>query len=210
METDKRRWFEAGAVILTGALRFVLSEWLELRLFYIAAVCLFWAVYIYKRRQGNAFILRDWGFQRKNFKQSFLFLTPFALAGVAGIVWYGLAVKAVFLNWHVIPIFVFYPVWGVFQQFLVIPLIVGNLYAISTLKLSRPQIILLTSFLFALVHYPSLTLMLFAFVMELLFLTAYFRWKNLWSLGLYHGWLGSLFLYFVIGRDLWSELWSIF
>jgi hypothetical protein len=135
---------------------------------------------------------------------------PFTLVVVAAIIWYGISVKAVFLNWHVIPVFVFYPVWGTIQQFLMVALIAGNLHAITVVKLSRPQIIVITSFLFSLVHYPGLLLMIFTFLMELLFITAYFRWKNLWALGLYHGWAASLLLFFVLGRDLWSELWAIF
>jgi hypothetical protein len=29
-------------------------------------------------------------------------------------------------------------------------------------------------------------------------------------LGLYHGWVASLLLFLVMGRDLWNELWKIF
>jgi hypothetical protein len=63
---------------------------------------------------------------------------------------------------------------------------------------------------FAWVHYPSLPLMVFTFFMELVFLVAYFKWRNLWALGLYHGWVASLLLFFVLGRDLWNELWTVF
>lgn len=208
--TDKRRWIEIAAVVATGFLKYVLMDWLNLRAFYIAAACIFWSVYIYKRYRGNRQILQEWGFRKDNFKRSFLFLMPFALVMVAAIVWFGISYNAIFLNWHVIPVFVFYPAWGIIQQFLMVALIAGNLQSITTVKLSKVQIIALTSAVFALVHYPSLPLIVFTFFMELVFLTAYFKWRNLWALGLYHGWVASLLLFFVLGRDLWSELWMIF
>ena len=210
IETDKRRWLEIVAVVVTGLMKYVFMDWLELRVFYIGVACLFWMVYIYKRYQGNKLILKHWGFRKDYFKQAFLFLMPFALAIIAAIIWYGISYKATFLNWHAIPVFMFYPAWGIIQQFLMLALIAGNLQAMIAVKLSKSQIILLTSALFALVHYPSLPLMIFAFLMELLFTSTYFRLRNLWPLGLYHGWIGSLFLFFVLGRDLWSELWTVF
>lgn len=208
-ETNKQRSFEIAAVVATGLLKYVLMDWLNLRAFYIGAACFFWPVYIYKRYLKNNQILQHWGFRTNFFKQSFLFLAPFALLMTAVIVWYGLTYNAVFLNWHIIPVFIFYPAWGFIQQFLMLSLIAGNLQSMHIIKLNKTQIILLTSSLFAMVHYPSLPLMVFAFSMELVFAFAYFKWKNLWTLGLYHGWVASLLLFFVLGRDLWNELWLI-
>ncbi|HYW94948.1 MAG TPA: CPBP family intramembrane glutamic endopeptidase, partial [Bacteroidales bacterium] len=95
-------------------------------------------------------------------------------------------------------------------QFMMTALVAGNLKDISSLNFKNYQIILLTSLLFSLVHYPYGPLMVYAFLMEILFTITYFRWKNLWPLGIYHGWVSSLLLFLVMGRDLWSELWRIF
>ena len=209
MESDRKRWLEILAVVLTGAMKYVLMDWLEWRAFYIGAACLFWSGFIYKRYREDNSILKRWGFRKGDFKPAFLLLLPFALGITAAIIWYGIAYNATFLNWHIIPIFLFYPAWGLIQQFMMIPLIAENLRTISSLNLKNFQIILLTSLLFALVHYPSFPLMVFAFFMEAGFISAYFKWKNLWALGLYHGWIASLLLFFVMGRDLWSELWPV-
>ena len=208
-ETDKRRWIEIAAVIATGLLKYVFTDWFNLRSFYIGAVCIFWIVYIYRRYRVNKQILQQWGFRKDHFRQTFLFITPFALVMVAAIAWYGIYYNAIFLNWHVIPVFIFYPAWGIIQQFLMLSLVAGNLQLISKVKITTPQIILLTSVVFALVHYPVIPLMVFTFFMELIFLIAWFRWRNLWPLGLYHGWVASLLLFFVLGRDLWNELWPV-
>jgi uncharacterized protein len=210
IETDKRRWLEILAVVLTGLMKYIFMDWLELRIFYIGVACLFWTIYIYKRYKENNLILKHWGFRKDHFKQEFLYLIPFVLIIIAAIIWYGISNKINFLNWHIIPVFIFYPLWGTIQQFLIIALVAGNLQSISAVKFKEYQIILLISVLFALVHYPSLPLMLFVFLMELLFTAAYFRWRNLWPLGLYHGWVASLLLFFVLDRDLWNELWIVF
>jgi len=210
IETKKRQRLEIGAVILTGSMKYVFMDWLELRIFYIGVACLFWTIYIYKSYQDNKLILQYWGFRKDYFRNVFLFLMPFALVIIAAILWYGISIKTITLNWHLIPVFIFYPLWGIIQQFLIMALVAGNLQSLSAVKLRKYQIILLISVLFAMVHYPSLPLMLFVFLMELLFTSAYFRWRNLWPLGLYHGWVASLLLFFVLGRDLWNELWKVF
>ena len=56
-------------------------------------------------------------------------------------------------------------------------------------RLKNYQITLVTSFLFCLVHYPGGFLMLFTFIMQWVFITAFLRWKNIWTIGLYHGWI---------------------
>lgn len=207
--TDKRRWLEIAAVFATGLMKYVLMDWQNFRAFYITAACVFWSGYIYKRYRKDKFILQQWGFRKDRFKQTFLFLTPFALIMVTAIIWYGASCNTAFLNWHVVPVFVFYPVWGIIQQFLMVALVAGNLQAMTVVKAGNLQIILLTSVVFALVHYPSKPLMVFTFFMELVLLIAWFKWKNLWALGLYHGWVACLLLFFVLGRDLWDELWMI-
>jgi len=196
---DERRLLEIGAVVATGLMKYVFMDWLDFRAYYIGSACLFWVIYIFKRYQTDKHILRHWGFRKEYFKRVFLFLLPFAFAITVAIIWYGIAYNSSVFNWHVIPVFMFYPAWGIIQQFLMIALVAGNLQAIAVVKLTEPQIILLTSVLFGLVHYPSWPLMIFAFMMEYLFVSTYFRWRNLWPLGLYHGWVGSLLLFFVLG-----------
>ncbi len=209
-ETDKLRHFEIAAVVATGFMKYIFVDWLTLRTFYIGVACIFWSVYIYIRYRNNKQILQHWGFRKNHFKQTFFLITPFAFILIGAIIWYGISNKVLFLTWHIIPVFIFYPVWGIIQQFLMLALVAGNLHSLPTLPLSKVQIILLTSTVFSLVHYPSLPLMVFTFFMELVFAFAYFKWRNLWPLGFYHGWVASLLLFFVLGRDLWNELWMVF
>ncbi len=210
INTDKEKQYEILAVVITGVMKFVMADWLQLKVFYIIAACLYWINHIYRKYRENPDILKFWGFHKEHFRRSFLFLLPFAIAAIIGILIYGTLINAGFLNWHVIPVFLMYPAWGIIQQFMIAALIAGNLKSISAVKLSDTRVILLTSVVFALVHYPSITLIIYAFVMEIIFLRVYFRWNNLWALGLYHGWVSGLFIFFVLERDLWTELWNVF
>jgi hypothetical protein len=206
----RAKWTEIAAVIVTGAMKFVLVDWLNLKLFYITSAILFWMAFILLKYRKNHAILKEWGFQRKHFKRSMLFMLPFAILTSLIIILYGIRVNATFLNWHIAPILLFYPLWGVIQQFMMIGLIAANLGTIFSHRLGQAWIILITSVMFALVHIPVYPVMILAFCMELLFTHAYFRWKNLWSLGLVHGWVAGLLYFFVLERDMWNELFAIF
>lgn len=207
--TDKRRWFEIISVVLTGVLKYVLMDWLELRVFYIFSACLFWTLYILKRYRANGDILRDWGFRKSGFKKTVFLCLPFTVVALIGIFGYEIFYNNGFLKWNLIPVLALYPLWGIIQQFLMISLIAGNLRSVSSLDMGENQVVLLVSLLFSIAHYPDLLLMVFTFVMELFFISAYFRYQNIWALGILHGWLGGLFLYLVMHRDLWRELWMI-
>ena len=208
--SDKRKWFEILAVVLTGALKFILMDWLELRAFYISSACLFWIFYIIKRFRIERHILYQWGFRKNGFRKTLMSCLVFAVPALAGIIGYGILYTPEFFQWNLIPILVLYPLWGVIQQFMMIGLIAGNLRTISILALNEKQVALLVSVLFALAHYSDWPLMGFTFLMEIFFIRSYFKYKNLWALGILHGWLGGLFLYFLMQRDLWHELWVIF
>ena len=154
--------------------------------------------------------MSEWGFHRACFIKSMLVILPFALVTLVGILVYGYLNHAEFLNWHVIPVLALYPLWGLIQQFMMVGLVAGNLKKLKDMRTTNFQIVLLTSFVFAMVHYPSLPLMGYAFVMEIIFVRVYLKWPNLWTLGLYHGIISALFIFFVLGRDLWTELWTVF
>ena len=185
-------------------------DWLNWRALYIAGICIFWIAFVLIKYKANPTVLEQWGIQKQNLKQSFLFLLPFTLICIAGIGTYGYFFKTFTLNWHIIPIFILYPLWGLIQQFMITGLISGNLTAMNKHRLKNYQITLVTSFLFCLVHYPGGFLMLFTFIMQWVFITAFLRWKNIWTIGLYHGWIATLLLYYVMGRDLWIELFASF
>ncbi len=206
VKSDRHIWFEIRALLITGLLKFIFIDWLNMRAFYIGGACLFWLIYVVVRYKSDPAILKHWGFQKNNFRQSFIFLFPVAIASIAIIVIYGLLKDTAILNFHIILIFLLYPVWGLLQQFIIVGLIAGNLVVIERIRLKDYQIVIIASLIFSLIHYPSFFLMIFTFFLEAIFTSVYLKWRNLWSLGLVHGWIGTFLLFFVLERDLWTEL----
>ena len=181
-----------------------------MRAFYIAGVCIFWFIYVIVNYKNNRKYLKTWGFQKTNFRQSFLFLLPISIVSIILIVVYGLINNTAVLNWNIILIFLLYPIFGLMQQFMMVGLIAGNLIAIEKIRFKNYQVIILTSIIFSLIHYTSIFLMIFTFFLEIIFTAVYLKWRNLWSLGLYHGWIGTFLLFYVLERDLWAELFKWF
>ncbi|WP_342347541.1 CPBP family glutamic-type intramembrane protease [uncultured Nitrospira sp.] len=60
--------------------------------------------------------------------------------------------------------------------------------------------------LFAVVHFPDVWLMLATGLMACFFIPFYIRDRNLWPLGIYHGWLGRFLYLWVPGRDPWVSV----
>ncbi len=198
--------FEIIAVTLTGLGKVVFMDMLNWRLPFIVVAILSWTAYVVYRSRNVPGTLRYWGFRRDNAGASLRILLPIAIAAIAAFFVIGYFRSTTNLSWHIIPVLVLYPVWGTIQQFLVIGLVAGNLHDLPSSKLSVHIIVFLTALLFGVVHYPWLWLMLGTFLLALLYGYVYLRVRNVLVLGLFHGWLGGLFFYTVVGRDPFLEV----
>jgi len=203
--------FELSGIIVTAALKFIMMDWLNMVAFYIAGICLFWIGYIIYRYYHDRNIASRWGFKKEDFANTIIFLIPFILLCIISSIILGETSSSIaILNWRVIPILFLYPLWGLFQQYIMLVLIADNLVELEKIELKKYQAILITSVLFSFIHYPSIVLMIFTFFMEIIFLIAWFRWKNLLALGLTHGIIATFLLFYVLERDLWIELFEWF
>jgi len=197
------RW-EITFVLLTGLGQFLLAGWLDLQLAYVVGACLFWIGFVAVRAKTDASSLAEWGFTTRGFGRSIVLLSPFLLLVALGFAAYGKFTHSLMLNWHIVLILLLYPLWGLVQQFLIVALLAGNMEKHS--RIPEAGIVLLTAVIFAGVHAPSLALVGAAFVLALVTTTVYFRTRNLWALGIFHGWFATGLYYFVLGRDPWIEV----
>jgi len=131
---------------------------------------------------------------------------PFAILAIIVFFAIGWFFNTLNLSWHVVPILLSYPIWGTIQQFLIIALVAGNLKDMKSLRWKKGWIIVFTAIVFSVVHYPVGWLMLGTFILALVYGIAYFKSKNLFVLGVFHGWLGALFYYTVVGSDPFAEI----
>lgn len=204
--SNQRRTLEILAIFITGLGKFIFMDMLNYRLPYISIAILLWLIYILIRVKNCPDILTYWGFRFDNFPKALRIITPFALTSIALFIIIGHFQNTLNLTWHLIPILLIYPIWGIVQQFLVIGLVAGNLNDHTTLNFNKINILLLTAILFGAIHYPSIWLMVGTFVLAIVYGYIYLKIKNLWTLGIVHGWLGAIFFYTVVNRNPFLEV----
>ena len=204
--SDKRRIFEILAVFTTGLGKFVFMDLLDYRFPFIVTAIVLWSLYISIQTKKTPTILRYWGFRSDNFRPALNIVLPFGIVSILTFFAIGYLRDTLNLTWHIIPILIIYPMWGVIQQFLVIGLVAGNLHDQQKVTLKKVTIILITAALFGGIHYPYVWLMFGTFLLASFYGYVYLKEKNLWVLGLFHGWLGGLFFYTVVNRDPFIEV----
>lgn len=205
--TNTTRILEIIAIIITGIGKFLFIDIYNFKLGYIVVACLGWAAYIAYCVKRDKSILDYFGFRREGLRETLSIILPISVLSFASFVAIGLLTGKMIISWHIIPIMLLYPIWGTIQQFLMIGLIATNLRDLKA-KAPIPQrsIIIIVAILFALVHYPSYELIAGTFLLALLYTFVFLKYRNLWVLGFFHGWLGCLFYFFVLGSDPWLEI----
>ncbi len=197
-----------SAVILTAAGKFVFIDYLNWRFAFAATVIVAWSVYIKFRNRNEKEILIYWGFRTDNFTLVVRKILPVGALSVIAFFAIGFYQNTINITWHIIPILILYPVWGVIQQFLLIALMVGNMRDLKGKHLNNWAIILFSALLFSSIHYPFVWLMIGTFFLATFYGFIYLREKNIYALGLFHGWLAGLFYYTVVGRDPFLEMFN--
>jgi hypothetical protein len=203
--TNRRRLFEIVAVTLTAVGKFVFMDHLDLRLPYVITAVVGWSLYIILRSRQQKGILSYWGFRRDTFKKTVRILFPFGLASILIFLIIGAYQGTINISWHILPIMITYPLWGIIQQFLIIGLVSGNLHDLERPALNKYAVILFSAIIFSIVHYPSAWLMIGTFFLALFYGFVYLRIRNIYALGIFHGWLGAFFYYTVVGTDPFKD-----
>jgi len=201
---ENSRWLEVLAVAATGVFHLVFQS-LGVKGLFIALASISWLSYIVWRVRQDSNLWVQWGFHTKNLFSAFVWPTVIFLVGVSLMAWYGWANGRVLWQGHIPVLLLLYPLWGILQQFLVQALGVSNLMMLFPLQ---GWIVAMSVgiVLFSIIHYPEGLLMLATGVMAALFIPCYLQDRNLWPLGLYHGWLGTFFYLWVLGKDPWVDV----
>lgn len=198
-----RRNFEILAVLVTGISKLVFVNLLDLKFWFILITGTGWIFYLLLNTSLHPDRVKTWGFRREGFRKSLGFLLIPAMLVVALSYGYGVYQGHLILNWNLLPVLLFYPVWGTVQQWLVISLFGHNLLKVESLPVIG--VYTTTALLFGIIHYPSGLLIAGTFLLALVYLYVFSKFQNLWALGVLHGWLGGIFYFFALGRDPWVE-----
>jgi hypothetical protein len=197
-----------SAVMLTAVGKFVFMDYENWRFAFVVAAIVSWSIYIGYRYKDDPGILKYWGFRMDNFASVARKILPVGALSIIVFFAIGFYQNTINITWHIIPILILYPVWGMIQQFLLIALIVGNLSDLKGKHMNKWAIILFSAILFSSVHYPFVWLIIGTFFLALFYGFIYLSKKNIYALGLFHGWLGGIFYYTVVGRDPFLEMFN--
>ena len=203
--TNRRRLFEIIMVILTGVGKIVFTDLLDVKFVYIVTAVLFWVVYFIHRTRKHRGLIRYWGLSFSNARETFIITGIAAAIVLLLLLGYWFFYGRLALDLDIVFVLLTYPLWGLVQQFLMMSLFAGNLKDLNGMRLPAVGIVLFTSILFSMVHYPSFLLIAATFVMAIFYTILFLIKRNIIALGLFHGILGGIFYAVVLHRDAWME-----
>jgi hypothetical protein len=165
-----------------------------------------WTSYFAVRIRREKNTLAELGFRRQGLAPTCLATSSFGVAALAAMALITYPRHGLVLRWPMLLLLVLYPVWGTLQQLLVQGIFVRSVTNISAGNWPKVVATVTAALLFGTVHLPDLKLAAATCCLGAVFTLLYLRWRNLWPLGLWHGWLGVFFYYWMLGRDPWSEV----
>jgi hypothetical protein len=193
-----RARLEIAAVMLALALHFALTRGLGVRGLDVVPITVGVLLYAFVRGRDAA-VRADWGTRRAGFGACARATSLLLLVGALFCAAVGWQRGFLAADLHLLITLLLYPLWGIAQQFLVLSLFAHNL---DRLHLPRPAVLAIAAIGFACVHVPNWQLVGATAVLGPVCTLLFFRHRNLWPLGLAHGWLGALFYRWVLGVDV--------
>ena len=199
---SKRAWAEMGAVALTGVGHLVFSEFDASGLFIPLAIG-GWGGYVGYRAATEPGFLGDLGLTGDNLGPAFRDASILAGAALVGMAVVGAAQGTLEVDADLLPLLALYPVWGVVQQTLVQGFVTRHL---ADAGLSSWAVTPISAVAFGSVHVPNWKLTAATTALGAAYAPLYLRHRNVWPLGLYHGWLGAAYYRWVLDRNPWQEI----
>lgn len=200
-ESLRGRPFELIAAAVTAAGKFILADWLGLALEYTVGAIAFWVIYVVLRHKANPTVLARWGFRREGMERAAIMSGAACAAGAAFCIGYALATGRGIVNWNLALILLLYPAWGLIQQFLLVALLADNVMALRRERTPEFVVVMFSALVFSAIHFPETDLMIATFFLGAATTLIFFHTRNIWTVGVLHGWFASLFYFLVMGHD---------
>lgn len=207
VEVDKRRNVLRGrrrelvAAAVTASGKFVLADWLGYELLFLVSAALFWIIYVVSRTFTDPETVKRWGFRSAGLKESALLCALAFVIGAGFSMIYGAVTGTALINANLSLILLLYPLWGLIQQFMLVAVFADNVMALARGRASEFVVVMFSALLFAAIHFPEVPLMIATFFLGATTTLIFFRTRNMWMIGVLHGWFSSLFYFFVMGHD---------
>jgi membrane protease YdiL (CAAX protease family) len=197
-------WVALIAAVATGVI-FLAATARGPNVYFTLGAFVFWVAFVAWRAHRDKQALRNWGFRGDNLLAAAR--VPAALFVLAALAFaaYAFAKHRFQFPAHILPLFLLYPPWAVIQQFLVLGILVGNLEKIDALRRRPILLVIIGSFVFGAIHLSHPFLIVGTTLLALVYVPHFLKYRNVWPLGVVHGWIGPLFYLWVLGRDVWTE-----
>lgn len=199
---SRRAWLEMGAVALTGVGHLAFSAHDASGVF-IPLAAVGWGGYVGYRAATEPGFLGDLGLTGERFGPAFRDASLLAAGALAGMAAVGAARGTLDVDVDLLPLLALYPAWGVVQQTLVQGFVTRHLDAVG---LSPWAVTPISAVAFGAVHVPNWQLTAATTALGAAYAPLWLRHRNVWPLGLYHGWLGVFYYRWVLDRNPWQEL----
>jgi len=186
---------------VTAAGKFILADWLGFEGPFVVGAIAFWVLYVLLRYRTDPSILRRWGFRRTGLKEGFVLSGVALLVGASFCIVYAVTTGGGIVNRNLTLILMLYPAWGLIQQFLLVAIFADNVMALTREKTPDFVIVMFSALLFSAIHIPETSLMIATFFLGAVSTLIFFRTRNLWAIGVLHGWFASLFYFLVMEKD---------
>ncbi|MDD5522309.1 MAG: CPBP family intramembrane metalloprotease [Kiritimatiellae bacterium] len=175
--------------------------------YYNITAFVLWGIYLLWQLARVHGIAQEWGFRKEGFVRTIKACLIFALFAMIPLLIYSWRYSRFPLPVTFWLVMALYPVWGLGQQFALQALITRNLRTFVPGLWSR---ILTASVIFSVAHFPNYWLMVLTLIAGVAFSWIYEKYRNLWAIGIVHGFLGALAYYLVLGDDPGAEILGLF
>ena len=198
-------WFALVAVTVLVVIHEILTAMNHRpNVFFIFGATLFWAGYVLIRACQDPGLFRTWGFRATNLLPASLAAALLFVVCSAGLAAYAWSCDFLRFPAHTWVLLLLYPFWGIVQQFVTLGIVVTNLQRVPGLNGRRLVVWLVGVLLFGLIHAYDPWLAFATAALEMAVIPLYWHFRNLWPLGVLHGWLGALFYLWVLNTDMWE------
>ena len=189
-------------VTLTGGVGYVVfHKKLAFNVWFILPLLVFLVLYAFLESKYGDRKFADFGVRTDNLKSAtkwnFIVLGPILL----GLSIYALT-NGVHHPLHFIYAVLLYPLWGLTQQF-----VFQGIFLNACRKMGLGYFsILLATFVYTIVHYPSMFMIKFTAIGGLLFSTLFYFRPNIIPIGIFHGVFGAFLYYVLRNKDPFEKL----
>jgi hypothetical protein len=194
---------EFFCVLVTALLHLGWPEGVS-RAWFIAPMILSWTAHVLITARRDPTALDGWGLRWGGLRESSIAVGLLLSSTIPALLVWGWRHDAPF-SWTLAVSLLLYPAWGLVQQLMVQGMVTRTLARLP-IPGSVVLAVVLSAALFGMVHVTEPLLVPATFGLGLVLAPIWLRWRNLWPLGLAHGWIGAVAYIALLHRDPVREL----